>query len=244
LINQIIKSGEFAGSEAVQHIVDCSIILDSDDDTPLKFLRATKNRFGDITEVGVFQHTDKGLEEVTDPAGIFIDEYSNHILSGSSCSFINEGIRNIPVEIQALVSNSTLPTPRKQFNGVNYQRGQIVCAILDKFCNTRLFEKDVFVSTLSGIKVNDPQADLSIAASIFSSTKDAAFAKRTVFVGELSLTGQVRGNFMIEGKIKEAQRLGFERIIVPENIKKKINIKKYSIEIGFIASIKALSTFS
>lgn len=214
LISQVIKSGDFSGSEAIQHIVDCALMLESDNDTPLKFLRATKNRFGDTTEVGVFQHTERGLEEVTDPSGIFLED-NDEPMMGASCSFISEGVRQIPVEIQALVAKSTLPTPRKQFNGIQFQRGQIVCAILDKFCAAKLYEHDAFISTVSGIKVFDPQADLSIAASLLSSGKDKPISNDTVFIGELSLTGHVRGSFMIDSKLKEAERLGFTTAVIP-----------------------------
>lgn len=243
LINQMVKNGDFAGSEGIQHIVDCTLILESSKDTPLKFLRAKKNRFGDTTEVGVFQHAESGLEEVKDPGNILLDDNANEY-SGTSASFISEGIRQIPVEIQALASESNLPTPRKQFTGVNYNRGQIVCAILDKYCRTRLYERDVFVNTVSGITVNDPLADLSIAASILSSIKNQTFKDNTAFVGELSLTGQIRGNFMIENKIKEAERLGYDTIIVPQNFYK--NFKKtrnHKIKIHGATNIKDLYKF-
>lgn len=218
LVNQVVKNGEFAGSEAIQHIVDCSLILESDSETPLKFLRTTKNRFGETTEVGVFQHSETGLEEVSDPSGIFLDNDESSVI-GASCSFMNEGIRNIPVEIQALVTKSTLAQPRRQFNGINFQRGQIVCAILEKFCNAKLYENDVFVSTVSGVKVSDPQSDLAVAMSILSSLKGFQIDTSSAFIGELSLTGQVRGSFMIENKMKEAARLGFTTIYVPKTAK-------------------------
>lgn len=242
LINQIIKSGEFAGSEQVQHIVDCSLIFESDKDTPLKFLRATKNRFGDISEVGVFQHTETGLEEVADPSGVLIDE--DHGESpGTACSFISEGLRQMPMEVQSLVSRSDLPNPRKQFSGVNFQRGQIVCAILDKFCNTKLYEKDVFLSTVSGLKVDDPQSDLAVAAAILSSSKEKPFPGRTAFVGELSLTGFVRGSFMMENKIREAQRLGFDRIVIPSTAFKNLPSKNFGIKVESISNVKELADF-
>lgn len=215
LINQIVKSGEFSGSESIQHIVDAALMLESDPDTPLKFLRATKNRFGDTIEVGVFQHAEDGLEEVRDPGGVLLDAADGLSLPGTACGFISEGIRQIPVEVQSLVTASNLPTPRKQFNGVNFNRGQIVCAILDKFCGARLYENDVFMSTVSGIRVNDPLADLAMAAAALSSLRDTPFRGHTTFVGELSLTGQVRGTSMVEQKVREAERLGFDRIIIP-----------------------------
>ncbi len=239
LISQVIKNGDFSGSEAIQHIVDAALMLESDNDTPLKFLRASKNRFGDTSEVGVFQHGEHGLEEVNDPSGIFI-ESNGTSATGASCSFSSEGVRQIPVEIQALVSRSTLPQPRKQFNGINFQRGQIVCAILDKFCNAKLYEHDVFISTVSGIKVQDPQADLSIAASILSSANEKPIPAEMAFVGELSLTGTVRGAFLVNQKIKEAARLGFTKIIIPETAGKNlVNVPK-SITVIKIKTVKEL----
>ena len=238
LISQVVKSGDFSGSEAIQHIVDCALMLESDKDTPLKFLRASKNRFGDTTEVGVFQHAETGLEEVVDPSGIFL-ENEDTITIGASCSFISEGVRQIPVEIQALVTRSTLPTPRKQFNGINYNRGQIVCAILDKFCAAKLYENDAFVSTVSGVKVLDPQADLSIAASLLSSARDKSLTPGTVYIGELSLTGQVRGSFMIENKLKEAERLGFTTAVIPKTAKHNFKSKN-GLKVVTISNIKEL----
>lgn len=243
MISQVIKSGEFAGSEAIQHIVDVTLYFESSEDTPLKFLRATKNRFGDTTEVGIFQHAETGLVEVDDPSGIFLESDLGTV-SGASCSFISEGLRQIPVEVQALVTRSTLPTPRKQFNGVNHQRGQIVCAILDKFCGGRLFENDVFVSTVSGVRANDPQADLAVAASMLSSLKGKPTPPHTVFIGELSLTGQVRGSFMLENKLREAERLGFTTAVVPATAYK--NLKRRAgggLTVVPMTSVKDLLTY-
>jgi len=248
LISQVTKEGQgelnFAGSNQIAHIVDCILYLESDNETPLKFLRATKNRFGDTVEVGVFQHQEKGLMEVSDPSGILLDNEDSANLSGTATSFISEGVRQIPVEVQALVTTSNMPNPRKQFNGVDYNRGQIVCAILDKFCNARLYDNDVFVSTVSGIKVKDPMADLSIAASIISSAKDKTIAIPTAFIGELSLTGQVRGSLMVENKIREAQRLGFKRIIVPKTSQKNLHLPKdLTIRVEYISSVSELIKF-
>lgn len=243
LISQVVKSGDFSGSESIQHIVDATLMLESDKDSPLKFLRATKNRFGDTTEVGVFQHTETGLTEVSDPSGVLVDDDDNLELSGTALSFISEGVRQIPVEIQALVAETTAANPRRQFTGVSYNRGQIVCAILDKFCNTKLYDHDVFVNTISGLRVSDPLADLGCAGAIFSSAFNRRCRKLTMFAGELSLTGQVRGSFMMESKIREAQRLGFERIVIPKGALNSVHIKKPKIEICSISSVKELGKF-
>lgn len=230
-----------AGSNQISHIVDCVLVLESDSDSPLKLLRATKNRFGSTDEVGVFQHAENGLEEVPDPSEILLESRQGEH-TGACCTFVSEGIRHMPAEIQALVTKSALTNPRRQFNGVNFQRGQIVCAILDKFCSARLFEDDVFVSTVSGIKATDPQSDLAMAAAILSSQRDTPISPERAFIGELGLTGQVRGNFMVDGKIREAIRLGFTTVVVPDSSVKKIpaNLRSKCKIIG-IQSVRELA---
>lgn len=215
-INQITKDGDFAGSAGIQHIVDASLFLESHRETPLKFLRADKNRFGATDEVGVFQHSDKGLEEVTDPSGVLVDS-DNDPIEGAALGFMSEGVRQIPMEVQALITSSTLPNPRKQFNGINANRGQIICAILDKFAYLSSFENDVFSSTVFGVRVNDPQCDLAIAAAMLSSIKDQPLNPKMAFVGELNLTGRVRGSSRMEAITREAKRLGIEKIVLPSN---------------------------
>ena len=242
LVSQVVKSGEFAGAESVQHVVDCSLFLESDSESPLKFLRAKKNRFGALDEVGVFTHSETGLEEVSDPGAIFLDTGEGDDVQGAAIGFIAEGIRQIPVEIQALSVTSSLANPRKQFNGVYPNRGQIVCAILDKYCRTETYSNDVFMSTVAGVRVSDPLADLAAAAALLSTLKGKRVSKKTAFVGELSLTGIVRGTYMMESKVREAERLGFERIVIPESAKKSIK-GRYGISIETIANVKDLSNF-
>lgn len=229
-----------AGSNQIAHIVDCVMVLETDTDSPLKFLRAVKNRFGSTDEIGAFVHSETGLEEVSDPGAIFLDTGEGTEVQGAACGFIAEGIRQFPVEVQALAVKSTLANPRKQFNGVNFNRGQIVCAILDKYCGGQTYDNDVFVSTVAGAKINDPLADLAIAAALLSSLKGKNVSKRTAYVGELSLTGTVRGSFMIESKIKEAERLGFESIVIPSSAKKQVK-GRYSISIETISTVTELA---
>lgn len=217
LVNQINKAGELAGSNSIAHIVDAVLMLESDRESPLKFLRATKNRFGETDEVGIFQHEDKGLNEVIDPSGMFLENNNGAI--GTACSFLSEGIRQIPIEVQALVTESSLSNPRRQFSGVDFSRGQIVNAILDKFCSAQLFENDVYMSTVAGIRCNDPQVDLALAGALLSSVFERPLPSDWCVVGELSLTGRVRGGLMIDSKVREAERLGFSRIIVPATTK-------------------------
>lgn len=246
LVNQILKSGDFAGSEGVLHIVDCGLMLQSDSESPLKFLRALKNRFGALDEVGVFQHSETGLEEVADPGSIFLDTGEGDYVQGASCGFMSEGIRQIPIEIQALAVTSSLNNPRKQFSGVSFNRAQIICAIIDKHCKSKAkaSDNDVFISTVAGVKVEDPLADLSIAVSLLSSLTNKQVSKKTVFTGELSLTGTVRGTYMIESKIREAERLGFERIVIPASAKATLKGRRYEgIKIETIGNVNELDRF-
>lgn|SRR5699024_9517243 len=241
LVSQVNKDGEFAGSEVIQHVVDVSLFLESSRDSPLKFLRTYKNRFGSADEVGIFQHTENGLEEVNDPSGLLLDDDEGALSEGAAFGIISEGIRQVPVEVQALTTMSSLPNPRKQFNGVQYNRGQIICAILNKFCNLDLDQSDVFVSTVFGVKFADPLSDLAVAAAIISSENNSVLKKRTIFVGELSLTGQVRGVQQIESKIVEAERMGFEQIVIPSSAKNKIKgLSKKKIQVTFIKNIREL----
>lgn len=242
LVNQIVKSGEFAGSEGIQHIVDCAMMLDSENESPLKFLRATKNRFGDTTEVGVFQHEEKGLMEVPDPSGVFTDNNNDSTLPGSTCCMMTEGVRSMPVEVQALVTKATASFPRRQFNGVDYNRAQIICAVVDKHTKASCAADDVYMTTLSGVKIKDPQSDLALAAALVSSKtgKTMGSDQRVAFIGELGLTGYVRGGYMIENKIAEADRLGFDQVVIPD---RKLNnrVNNLNIKITKISHVRELT---
>lgn len=241
LINQISKSGDFSGSESIQHIVDAAVMLESEKETPLKFLRATKNRFGDITEIGVFQHTEHGLEEVKDPSGAFTESSENTLLPGSACCIITEGVRSMPVEVQSLVNKTNTSFPRRQFNGVDYGRSQIVCAVVDRHTKVDISNDDAYLTTLSGVKVKDPQADLAIAAALLSSKKNCTVSeKKTAFIGELGLTGYIRGGYMMENKIREAEKIGFEQVVIPKNKVTDAQKKKFSLVITEMDHISEL----
>lgn len=245
LVSQVNKSGDFAGSESIQHIVDATLFLESEPESPLKFLRAFKNRFGDTTEVGVFQHAENGLIEVTDPSGVFIDTSAEDSI-GSAVGIISEGVRSIPVEIQALTTPSSASFPRRQFSGIDFNRAQIVCAIADKHAYARIAEKDVYLSTLSGVKINDPQTDLALVAAILSTARNAPFRDgsiRVAFVGEVGLNGVVRGGMMIENKIKEAARLGFDEIVVPKKRIDKRSLKNVDIKVTEISYVSEITKF-
>lgn len=242
-ISQVNKSEDFAGSSAIQHIVDTTLFFESDKDSPLKVLRAKKNRFGSTEETGFFRHTEKGIEEVSDPSGVLMEESEGDLAPpGAAFSIISEGIRQIPVEIQGLSVASTLSNPQRRFSGLDHNRCQIICATLTKYCDSMLSEQDVFASTMFGMKVVDPLSDLAVAAAILSSYQGKEKTPRTIYVGELSLTGQVRGTYNIGRKVEEAKRMGFSRIVVPTSAKKSLTKEQCrGIEVRHISEVSEIT---
>lgn len=237
LISQVNKGEEFAGSMFVQHVVDCLLFFEGSKDTPLKFLRTFKNRYGSTDEVGIFQHGEAGLEEVIDPSGVFLNKDEDEAI-GSSLTVITEGKRAIIAEIQALTVASSSSRPRQQINNLDYNRAILVSAVLDKYLKKGISSQDVFISTSNGIKVYDTTSDLSIAASLISSLENKPLSESTVFIGEISLSGFIRGNNTIIQKVKEAERLGIKNIIIPNGFKDKI--KKSNSRILEVKTIKEL----
>lgn len=216
-INQFTKAGELAGSEQAKHAADCVLVLSSDKSTPLKFLSADKNRFGDTGEVGIFRHTEHAFEGVSDPSGVFMED-DGGALPGTGVSFMAAGMRMIPVEVQALINDGGKQSrPVRQFSGVPFDRGQIVCAVLDKFCKAGLSDREVFLSTVSGVRVPQTETlcDLGVAAAVLSSLRGKTDGKRRAYIGELALTGRIQGIHMVDRRVREALRLGFDEVVVP-----------------------------
>ena len=216
-VNQFTKAGELAGSEQAKHATDCVLVLSSDKSTPLKFLSADKNRFGDTGEVGIFRHTEHAFEGVSDPSGVFMED-DGGALPGTGVSFMAAGMRMIPVEVQALINDGGKQSrPVRQFSGVPFDRGQIVCAVLDKFCKAGLSDREVFLSTVSGVRVPQTETlcDLSVAAAVLSSLRGKTDGKRRAYIGELALTGRIQGIHMVDRRVREALRLGFDEVVVP-----------------------------
>lgn len=215
-INQFTKSGELAGSEQAKHATDCVLVLSSDKSTPLKFLSADKNRFGDTGEVGIFRHTEHSFEGVSDPSGVFMED-DGGALPGTGVSFMAAGKRMIPVEVQALMVNTEQGRPVRSFNGIPFGRGQVACAVLDSFCDAKLSKRDVFLSTIAGIQLpqSETLCDLGTAAAMLSFLHRKSDGKRRAYIGELALSGRIHGVHMIERRVREALRLGFDEVVVP-----------------------------
>lgn len=217
VIGHITKEGSIAGPRQVEHLVDVVLYFEANEDSPLRILRGIKNRFGSL-EVGVFEHTADGFEEVADPSGFFLVDHEQGV-TGYATSIVIEGNRALPIEIQALVAPTKLPNPRKISNGLDNSRVQMIQAILEKHAGLRLNDKDVYVSTTGGLLVKDSSVDLAIAAAIMSSAKNIAVPSHSVFLGETTLTGEVRPARGAKKRAAEARRLGFNKLVEPHSNK-------------------------
>lgn len=217
LVSQFTKNDEVAGSNQIAHIVDTVLIGDSDDETRLKFLRSEKNRYGRTGETAIFVHESDGIKSVDDPSEYLMGDMSDPV-PGAARTCVSDGSRMLPIEFDALVVDAVYGSPQRQFNGFNPSRGKILVAALTKYVRElKLGERDVFVNALAGVRAVDPNADLGVAAAVASSALDQAQRSRTMWVGEVTLTGMVVGRGLIESKAREAMRLGFERIVIPKS---------------------------
>ncbi len=216
LIGHVTKEGLIAGPKVMEHIVDAVLSFEGDSRFLFRILRPTKNRFGSTFELGVFEMTVDGLKEVSNPSMFFLSDYGNSRRSGTVVAASCEGNRPILVEIQALVSSASYGTPQRVAGGLDNKRLALLLAILEKRAGIPMGGNDVFVSVAGGLKLNEPAVDLAILAAIVSSLRDIPIDNKTVFVGEVGLSGEVRPVGMIERRVAEAARLGFEKMIVPQ----------------------------
>ena len=229
VIGHVTKEGNIAGPKVLEHMVDTVIQFEGDKYKTYRILRSIKNRFGNTSEVGIFEMGAKGLVEVINPSELFLKEYNQTQTPGSTIIVTNEGTRPLLVEIQALVGTTPYPTPRRVANGVDVSRVLQILAVLEKRIGLNLSKQDVYVNVIGGIDVSEPAADLGIALAIITCVRDVVFDSHTAIVGEIGLSGEIRAVNHIEKRITEAQKLGFKRIIVPANNEIQDNIKGIEI---------------
>ena len=215
VIGHVTKEGNIAGPKVLEHMVDTVIQFEGDKYKTYRLLRSIKNRFGNTSEVGIFEMSSKGLIEVKNPSELFLKEYDQTQTPGSTIIVTNEGTRPLLVEIQALVGTTPYPTPRRVANGVDVSRVLQILAVLEKRIGLNLSKQDVYVNVIGGIDVSEPAADLGIALAIITCVRDVVFDSHTAIVGEIGLSGEIRAVNHIEKRIIEAQKLGFKRIIIP-----------------------------
>lgn len=212
IVGHVTKEGEIAGPKMLEHMVDTVLYFEGERNGELRILRVDKNRFGPTDEVGVFKMEEKGLREISSEEVSLIDSKVAQI--GSTVSLVMEGTRPLLVEIQALVTESFSPVPKRIFSGIDFNRGQLLVAVAQKVLGIPLYKEDVFVAVSGGIKISDPGVDLAVIGAIYSSYKDKALKNGTVLVGEVSLLGQVRKVKMAEKRAKEIKSLGREILTI------------------------------
>ncbi len=215
LVGHVTKEGAVAGPRVLEHIVDAVLYLEGERFHAFRILRATKNRFGSTDEVGVFEMGESGLREVTNPSEVFLEERTRNV-PGSVIVPTVEGTRPLLVEVQALVTPTSFGLPRRTVNGADPQRVAVLLAVLGRRAGISLGAHDVYVNLVGGLRVREPAADLALAVSLASALRDRPADPRTVFVGELGLGGELRRVQRVPARLREAQRLGFARAVVPQ----------------------------
>ncbi len=244
LIGHVTKDGTIAGPKVLEHIVDTVLSFEGDPHHQFRLLRALKNRFGATHELGVFQMDTQGLREVSNPSEMFLEERGASLV-GSSVFCTMEGTRPLLCEVQALTIGSQMAMPRRNAIGFDVQRVHMLIAVLDKHAKADLSHCDVFVNIVGGLKIEEPAADLAVAAALLSSNGHQEVPGKTCFFGEVGLTGEIRAVNFAEKRIHESNRLGFEKFVIPASCKKQIAElpKDLLARVSFIKHIGQLNSF-
>lgn len=220
VIGHVTKQGTIAGPRVLEHIVDTVLYLEGDRFQAYRLLRSVKNRFGATSEVGVFEMQERGMIEVSNPSEAFLAERMVNA-PGSAIAVTMEGTRPLLVEIQGLTSYTNFGNPRRTPNGIDFNRLLLITAVLSRRLNIRLSDQDVFVNVVGGLRIDEPAADLAVAAAITSSIRDQAVRADLVLVGELGLSGELRMVGQIDARLREATSLGFKQAVVPRRLHRK-----------------------
>jgi DNA repair protein RadA/Sms len=219
VIGHVTKEGTIAGPRVLEHIVDTVLYLEGDRFQAYRLLRSVKNRFGATAEVGVFEMVEGGLAEVTNPSEAFLAERMVNA-AGSAIAVTLEGTRPLLVEVQGLTSAAQFGNARRTPNGVDYNRLLMIAAVLTRRVGLKLGEADIFVNVVGGLKIDEPAADLAIAAAVASSMRDLPVKADTVLIGEIGLAGELRMPGQMPVRLREAAKLGFKTAIVPKRLRK------------------------
>lgn len=219
IIGHVTKEGAIAGPRVLEHIVDTVLYLEGDRFQAYRLLRSVKNRFGATAEVGVFEMRENGLAEVPNPSEVFLAERMVNV-PGSAIAVTMEGTRPLLVEIQGLTSAAQFGNARRNPNGVDYNRLMMLAAVLTRRAGIKLVEQDIYVNVVGGMKIDEPAADLAVAAAIASSMKDLPVRADAVLIGEIGLAGELRLPAQMQTRLREAQKLGFKTAIVPKRLRK------------------------
>lgn len=228
IVGHVTKDGSIAGPKVLEHMIDCSLMLEGSSDSHFRILRSHKNRFGAVNELGVFAMTDKGLKEVANPSAIFLQR-GEEVSSGSVVMVVWEGTRPLLVELQALVDDSHLGNPRRVTVGLDHNRLSMLLAVLHRHGGIMVGDQDVFVNVVGGVKVLETSADLALILSVISSFRDKPVADDLVVFGEVGLAGEIRPVANGQERLREAAKHGFTRAIVPAGNAPKQPIKGMTV---------------
>jgi len=237
LIGHITKDGSIAGPKILEHMVDTVLQFEGDRHYAYRILRTVKNRFGSNAELGIYEMTGDGMRSVTNPSEILITQKEEQ-LSGSAIAATLEGMRPLLIEVQALVTQSVYGTPQRTVSGFDLRRLQLLLAVLEKRGGFHFGVKDVFINIAGGLKVEDPSIDLSVICALLSSFEDVPLPQKVCFAGEVGLNGEIRAVNRIEQRIAEAEKLGFEKIIVSKYNKKGFDKQKTGIQVILVGEVQ------
>ena len=242
LIGHVTKEGDIAGPRTLEHMVDYVLYLEGEKKEQQRVLRSVKNRFGTVNEVGLFKMTEKGLVEISKPNSLFVDQFlSTH--SGTAVFAANEGSRTLFLEVQVLVGETQQNYPARTAMGMDRNRLQLIIAILEKHLRMDFSHNDIYINLAGGFRVSEPAIDLALMAALLSSHLNFSLPEKSVFFGEISLTGEFRKVSGIEERIYESERCGFKRVYLPTQSLKKSRTSRFSIEIHPVRDIHQLMDF-
>lgn len=237
LIGHITKDGSIAGPKILEHMVDTVLQFEGDRHYAYRILRTLKNRFGSTAELGIYEMTNEGMRGVLNPSEILITQKEDQ-LSGITIAATIEGMRPLLIEVQALVTQSVYGTPQRTVSGFDLRRLQLLLAVLEKRGGFHFGMKDVFLNIAGGIKVEDPSIDLAVLCALLSSYEDVPLPNSICFAGEVGLSGEIRAVNRIEQRIAEAEKLGFEKIIVSKYNQKGLSKQKFGIEVVMMGRVE------
>lgn len=226
LIGHVTKDGNIAGPKVLEHMVDCVLSFEGDLSHQFRLLRSLKNRFGATHELGVFQMNSLGLEEVSNPSELFLEERGESLI-GSAVFASMEGSRPLLCEVQSLTLSSPMAMPRRTAIGIEINRLHLLTAVLDRHLEMKLNHSDIFINVVGGLKLYDPSSDMAVAAAIISTELRREIEAKAIFFGEIGLTGEVRAVAYAEQRLREAEKLGFQHFVLPASNKKHLETIKF-----------------
>jgi DNA repair protein RadA/Sms len=236
LVGHVNKDGAIAGPKVLEHIVDAVLYFEGERHLSYRILRAVKNRYGSTNEIGVFEMTTEGLHQVENPSMMLLSGRPSNV-SGTCVACVIEGSRPILAEVQALVSKTSFGTPRRMSTGFDYNRTALLIAVLEKRAGYFFGNLDTYINVVGGLRLDEPAADLPISLALISSLLDKPIDDDVIAFGEIGLAGEIRAISNVEARVKEAQRLGFQKCLLPKASMKNLHQEQYTIELIGLRSI-------